>query len=567
MAEILGPNGQPLDMSRYVAGKSQPVKGEAFGPWAGRDMTYLELPGGGMVQFDLSRLNISDYRMMTSHYQVNSSLSVLMFMLHQLDWHIECEDKRVEAHVEDNLRNIWSRLVRAMSQAFWAGYSPSVLQWENDSMSGTVQLTKIKDLAPEEADVNWKYVEGALPPGSSAGIKPKIKVFDGIKQVGVSGAIPVTNSFWYPLLMENGNYAGRKLLKSAFQPWFFSTLMHLFSNRYFERFGEPVPVGRAPLNDLVDVGDGKTMSGSAYMGGQLQKLRSRGVVVLPSDRAPDSTGNLSSNYDYDIEYMESQMRGADFERYMTRLDEEISLALFTPLLLMRTADVGSYNLGVSHMQMYLWELNAIAGDWAEYINKYIIAPMARYNFGQRTKLPKIIFHKMGKSQAETNRAVLVELIKNGSVKVDLTALGDAVGLTIEEIDQLNGNDSGDQATTEESGVGSDSTTDVGSDTVDDTEARTANKGSRFTATSTPATTPVIDKLIARVAGQAARAYAKGTVSDAWTPDIGFTSHYGERKIAMLSAWHDDMIGAHEFADDNAYISAFADAARGILEGE
>jgi hypothetical protein len=52
------------------------------------------------------------------------------------------------------------------------------------------------------------------------------------------------------------------------------------------------------------------------------------------------------------------MRGADFERYMTRLDEEMSIGLFTPILLLRTADVGSYNLGQGHMQIYLWMLNA-----------------------------------------------------------------------------------------------------------------------------------------------------------------------------------------------------------------
>ena len=89
MGIIYGPNGKPLDSS-HVAGKGAPVKGEAFGPWAGRDITYLDLPGGGLVQFDLSKLTISDFRTMTSHYQVNSSLSVLMFMLHQLDWHIQC---------------------------------------------------------------------------------------------------------------------------------------------------------------------------------------------------------------------------------------------------------------------------------------------------------------------------------------------------------------------------------------------------------------------------------------------------------------------------------------------
>ena len=449
------------------------------------------------------------------------------------------------------MRDIWSRLVRGMSQAFWAGYSPNILQWENDAQQGRTILTKVKDLIPEEASVNWKEVEAAVSPNATTGSRPqRVRVFDGIKQAGVPGAVPTTNSLWYPLLMENGNYAGRKLLKSAFQPWFFSTLMHLFSNRYFERFGEPIPVGRAPLNDSVKQGD-KNISGTDYMGQMLQSIRSRAAVVLPSDRAPDSSGNLTSNYDYSIEYLESQMRGADFERYMTRLDEEISLALFTPLLLMRTADVGSYNLGVSHMQMYLWELNAIAGDWAEYINKYILAPMARFNFGTRAALPKIVFHRVGKTQNETNKAILSELVKQGKVKVDLVELGQATGLTLEEVDILNG-DTEVTATTDPAETTANSS-------VGDAQAP-------FSAASARPTTSTIDRVVARVASQATRAHARGGINADWVPDIGFASHYDKNKIAALQAWHVDVTSTQSFTSDEDYVAAFAEAAAGILEG-
>lgn len=443
---ILGPNGKPISsesIKRHAAGAGgAPVLGESFGPWAGRDLQFINLPGGGVVQFDLSKLTVSDFRMMRSHYQINSSLSVLSFMIHQLDWHIQCDDPKITEHVTQNMGAIWTRLVRAMSMSLWAGYAPSVLQWENDIQGRTVQLTKVKDLAPEEASINWKLVDGTIPAGSDNinRVAPKLRIFDGIKQAGSPWVVPVSNSYWYPLLMEEGDYSGRKLLKSAFQPWFFSTLLHLFSNRYFERFGEPLPVGRAPLGDSVTVGD-RVVDSTDFMGNILMQIRSRAAVVLPSDRSNDSTGNSTDNFDYDIEYLESQMRGADFERYMSRLDEEMSLALFTPLLLMRTADVGSYNLGVSHMQMYLWQLNAIADDWAEYINKYIIAGMAIYNFGPNAKLPKIVFHKMGKTQAETNKAIIVELVKNGAVKIDLVELGQSIGLEITEVEQLIATDS------------------------------------------------------------------------------------------------------------------------------
>jgi hypothetical protein len=360
---ILGPNGKPMEFKKA----SPPKLGTSFGDWAGRDFNATVMPGGAVLQFDLSRLTLADYRAMRHHPQVNASLSGLTFMMHQIDWSIECKDKKIAAKVEANFRDIWTQLVRGMSQAFWAGYSPNALEYNNstDSDELDIVLKRVKDLTPEDCTPNWKIVQGAIPPSSvkdglgansqamlaaapgspPTTIRPKFKEYNGINQYGAPGPIPVEHSLWYPLLMENGNYFGRKLLNACFTPWYFSTLIHLFANRYYERFGEPTPVGRAPFDEEMDLPDGSTMTGKEIMTDILMNLRNRGSVTLPSDRSP-----VTKEFDYTIGFLESQMRGADFERYLTRLDEEISLGLFTPLLLMKSSDVGSNNLGVQHTQ-------------------------------------------------------------------------------------------------------------------------------------------------------------------------------------------------------------------------
>lgn len=422
-------HGNPLSSRDYARkARPTPITGEAFGSWTGRDQFMYELPGGGYVQFDLSKLTLADFRGMKTHYQVNASLSLLAFMIHQSEWHIESDQKKITDHVEANMRKVWSRMVRALSQAFWAGYSPNVLQWENDDKTSTVQLEKIKDLIPEECDINWKEVPGYVPPDRQPSVPPKFKVYDGIKQIGAHWPVPVRNSLWYPLLMENGNMYGRQLLKAAYTPYFFSMLMHLFANRYYERFGEPVPIGRAPWDSEVEIG-GTRVRGNEAMRSILQNLRNRSTVVLPADIDMET-----KEFDYQIEYLESQMRGADFERYMTRLDEEISLALFTPLLMMRTADVGSYNLGVGHTQVYLWLLNAILADITEYIDKYVLSPMVDFNFGERAPRAKIVFRKLGTKNEDTIRAIITELIRKGAAKVDVVELGESLGMRVDEVE-------------------------------------------------------------------------------------------------------------------------------------
>jgi hypothetical protein len=413
-----------------------PKMGEAFGNWTGRDLNFLSLPGGGTIGFDLNNLTLADYRKMTTHYQIHSSLAVLSFLLHQSDWTIECSDKKIAKHVEENLRNIWTSLSRALSESHWSGFAPNVLQWENDLQGQTVQLTKIKDLIPEECFVNWKYVDGYAPPG--AHVKPKLKIYDGIRQFGAPYPIPVEATCWYPLLMRNGDYYGTKLLKPAFTPWFFSMMLHLFANRYYERFGEPTPIGRAPMDDDIQVPDGSTMNSRDYMLQMLSNLRSRSVVVLPNDRNPEDgdVHGAGRKYDYEIEYLESQMRGADFERYMTRLDEEMSIGLFTPILLLRTADVGSYNLGQGHMQMYLWMLNSLNGDRKDYIDKYILSRMVDYNFSPNAPRAKIKFRKMGNDNSAMIAAVIQALINGDKAIPDLDQIGEIAGLTMNEVKQL-----------------------------------------------------------------------------------------------------------------------------------
>lgn len=430
--------GNPISSAQFR--KAPPPKtGPAFGAWAGRDLQNLQLPGGGLLQFDLSRLTLADFRSMRDHYQVNASLTVLQFMLHRMDWRIECKDQKIADAITENLQQVWTRMVRAMSQSYWAGFSPVALEYENDDHArdgkGMLVISKFKDLVPEECDVNWKDVEGYAPAGH---VRPKFKVYDGIKQRGSHWPIPAENTLWYPLLMENGDYRGKKLLRPAFSSWYFSILMHMFANRYYERFGEPVPVGRAPYDDDVLI-DGAMVNGRDAMLSILNSLRSRGVVVLPDDRT--QTGDSSSAYSYEIEYLESQMRGADFEKYITRLDEEITLGLFTPLLLLRgAAGGGSYNLGVQQMQMYLWMLNALAGDMKEYIDFYVIDRLKNYNFGPNAPRATWEYRQMGKESVETVRAMVTELLRKDKIMPDLTELSAITGISLADATLLQSGD-------------------------------------------------------------------------------------------------------------------------------
>jgi hypothetical protein len=424
---ILDTAGNPIRGTREFKKAKPPPLGEAFGQaWGKIRPTELALPGGGMLAFDTSKLELKDMRQMRTNYQVKASLFALDALMHQSTFTIECDDPKIAAHCEENLNEIWTALSSTMGVAHWAGFSPSILQWENDIFSKTVRLTKVKDMLPESAAVKWKEVPGYSAPGDP---KVKLRIYDGIKEFGSSQVIPVDNSFWYAFQAEAGNMRGTRLLESAFQPWYFSQLIHLFANRYMDRYGEPAMVGRAPVDEKVTIG-GREIDSNEFLSQQMGNLRSGAVTVLPNDG--EIVGS-TWNFDYQIEYLESQMRGVDFERYLTRLDEEISLALFTPLLLLRTADVGSYSLGTTHMQMFLWGLNSLNGDRKRFIDKYILSRMVDFNFSEKAPRAKIRFRKMGNDNTDLIKTVVAALMTKGELMPDITELSAAAGISLTKV--------------------------------------------------------------------------------------------------------------------------------------
>jgi hypothetical protein len=127
------------------------------------------------------------------------------------------------------------------------------------------------------------------------------------------------------------------------------------------------------------------------------------------------------------------MRGADFERYLGRLDEEISLAIFTPLLLLRSGDHGSLNLGVQHTKTWLWSLNALGADIKEYIDPYICERIKAFNFSPNTARCEWVPRAMGKDNDETIRAMMNALITGGHYRPEIEEMAVALGIPLEKI--------------------------------------------------------------------------------------------------------------------------------------
>jgi len=373
-----------------------------------------KLPDGSPFIPDTSGLSLADYYKMTKDYQVSACINTIAFTIQQIDWDIKCEDQKVRDFLVFAFGKIWNQLIRGISQAYWAGFSPMVkvfTQVENGPYAGKIIIKKLKDLDPTEIEVSKSKEDGS---------------FEGMKKG--TDLISAEYCFWYTFLMKNGNYYGTYLLEAAYMPYYYSQVIHLFANRYYERFGEPLVKGMYPEDKKVNY-NGDEVDAHDYMADIVKKLRNHSSVTMPSTR------DESNNPDWVLEYLESNMRGVDFETYLKRLDIEKARAIFVPDLLFGSGRVGSYKLGDRHTNTFLTLLNSLIGDIKDHIDKYILPQLVDYNFSKKVDAfwsPE----QLGRSNAEMLETIVREMIRQGMATVNVVELGRRIGLDLKVVEKI-----------------------------------------------------------------------------------------------------------------------------------
>lgn len=411
----------------------------AQGVRSSSELTQLYLPEVGMYKVSPDNLSLWDYYSMKDYYQIKTAFSMIAFTLMSINWWVEGGSAKARKALTWQLQIIWTDLMRTITKAFWAGYSPNVKLFDTHPTQGYLYIKELRDLSPFNCVVSIDRKDQSFN-----GFIQKGGTFDVTKIVG--GNVVTTPetvapeyvepkyAFWYTFMQENGDFTGQKLLKGAYMPWFFSQVIHLYINRYFYRFSTPLAKGFAPAGFSKNSETGEAVSNQDAMLGILQAIRNNSSVTLPSER--DENGNLLWN----IEYLESQMRGYDFESYLKRLDREMARALFVPDLLFEAGRVGSYKLGELHKDTYLMLLNALMNDLKQHIDKYISRQFIEYNFGANEEVPVFRFEKQGTFSTPVIMEMIKQMANNGSIGVDVKDIAKITGVPLKEAEKVMGED-------------------------------------------------------------------------------------------------------------------------------
>lgn len=410
-----------------------------YGVWATSStvdlLNAVNHPLYNVVKVDLDNLSLYDYYAMKDYYQIKTSLSIISFTLMSINWWIKGGTQEINDAVTFQVSQIWGQLMKNITKAYWAGYSPNVKVFDMHPTKKLLYIKKLRDLSPfmcePMLDPKDQTFNGFL---QKSGSFKRWEVRNGV-EIGQDITIPASEidpkyAFWYVFLMENGDYKGQKLLKGAYSPWFFSQVMHLYENRYFQRFSTPVVVGTAP-SEYVQDSEGNEINGQQIMATILSEIRNNSSISLPSEL--DENGSKK----WDVKLLESTQRGFDFEGYLKRLDMEMARAVFLPDLIFNSGRVGSYKLGQVQKDTFLMLLNALMNDLKFYVDNYIIKQFVEYNFPKSRRnfeIPVLEYEKQGTNSMSVIMELILELTKKGKVDADLDEIAKIIGVPISKLE-------------------------------------------------------------------------------------------------------------------------------------
>lgn len=424
-----------------------PPRGDAAGEYGGPTSGALVTRDGtGSVLLDTDRLTPRIVRKMREHPTITANLQVQALPMLRADWTIACDDADIAELVTTLYGAIHARIIRSMTRALWAGYSPNVLVWDIDGATGALTVADVRDLDPYTCrpmvdDIGSYAGFYQDPPGGGT----RVKIDDPRR------------TLWAVEGMESGNLYGRSLLIPAREAWQAQQTVGLYHLRYLERFGEPVVVARAP-EGVVDRQETARLAAMAYNAEHpdapmpvpasewvrqtdvaldiAQNLRHHSAVALPSKIIADPEGK-GGGQAWTLEYLTAGVAdGGAFAEKIAALDRVMSRGMLVPSLLIEGGDaVGSNALGESHASVFRDNVEARLDDYAAQVTEHIIDRLVTFNFGESAPRARLEFAPIGNEDATRLWGIVEQLVTSGAVPVDAEALAARYGIPLVESDE------------------------------------------------------------------------------------------------------------------------------------
>jgi phage gp29-like protein len=121
-------------------------------------------------------------------------------------------------------------------------------------------------------------------------------------------------------------------------------------------------------------------------------------------------------------------------RYLDGCMTQSQLAGFLDLTSSAASGKGSYALSADQSGLFLASRHATAKEIAGTINRYVIAPLVRVNYGPSAAVPKLVFEKISEDQTDRALALLQQLGTSPNLQVPVAFINLLIERTAQYLD-------------------------------------------------------------------------------------------------------------------------------------
>jgi hypothetical protein len=361
--------------------------------------------------FEVEHIPLSRLRAMRRDPMLAFGLSFIKTPHVRAKWMISARDKngpnpQVSAHLDHDLRRIYAAFVFQWCNALDFGFQPVAKRFELGIPAGTYIQTDQNSGEQSEQPIwgsqggiqpiRWKPFVGMQPEacepswdgqGQFNGID-----FDPSKQsytpANVSGIrtaykIDLYHSLWVTHEREQnfGSIFGYPRLGYAYRYWWSYWFRWAIADRAFERKADPSVLVYHPEGEFVDEISGVTTNYADYALTMGERMRSGGVMALPSEVYEDATGRGTTRQ-WEIGFTENATNFDPFDKSFEYLDVQKLRALAIPEQAFFEGKGGTSSRNVAaEMQSSFTESQAVlSAQIVESINRWLIPQWLAVNY-------------------------------------------------------------------------------------------------------------------------------------------------------------------------------------------
>lgn len=367
--------------------------------------------------FEVEKIPISKLRAMRRDPMLGFGLSFIKTPLVRARWSVDAKDTngpnaQIAAHLDHDLRKIYGSLVLQWCNSLDFGFQAIAKRFELAKPAGT-----FVEVNPETGDqeerpiwaegsvdpISWKTFV-ALPPEFVEPNWTSQGEFDGIHFAPSSGNAPggigasasastekdkkeydidLYHSLWVTHQRDEnfGSIFGYPRLGYSYRYWWSYWFRWAIADRAFERKADPSVVVRHPEGEFIDENTGETLSYSEYALMIGERIRSGGVIAMPSEPYEDMNGRGTINK-WDIDFTKDAVDFEPFDRSFDYLDIQKLRSLFIPeqALVEGGGGTSSRNVAAEMGDAFVESQAILAQQIVESINRWLIPQWLAANY-------------------------------------------------------------------------------------------------------------------------------------------------------------------------------------------